>query len=110
MFSRFSVYLKANNSCSRQELYHGFTRTYKPSPVSIHIHEVANIRDYYRNGKFLNEMFYHSKPLHFRITSFKKGDQPTIYTKMNCRQVNWSDYQLQSIIQTDDVVSSVVSS
>jgi hypothetical protein len=55
-------------------------------------------------------MFYHSKPLHFRITSFKKGDQPTIYTKMNCRQVNWSDYQLQSIMQTDDVVSSVVSS
>jgi hypothetical protein len=97
MFSRFSFHLKGNNATCRSELYKCFKNSYTPTPESFHLREIANIRDYYKNGKYLYNMYYHTKPLHFRITKFNNQDQPTIYTKMNCRQANWSDYQLQSI-------------
>src|SRR4051812_21712269 len=89
MFSRFSVYLKANNATCREELYRGLKQSFHPIPHVEHIEEVANIRDWF-NTSYLLSIHHHTEPLHFKIALFKS--EPTIYTKMSATQRYWSSY------------------
>jgi hypothetical protein len=100
MFSRFSVYLKANNAYCRTDLANGFKKSYKPSPDTFHIRQVANIHGFYDNNHYLNNMHYHTIPLHFRITLNRK--EPSIYTKLKSTQSAWSDYDLLYHLSTSE--------
>lgn len=90
MFSRFSVYLKAHDATSRQELESCLEKAYKPRVLCEHISHVANLRDWYEQDH-LFPMYYHTEPLHFKFAM--SDGHPVFYTKLNASQSEWTTYR-----------------
>jgi hypothetical protein len=47
MFSRFSTYMKKNDSLCRADFYRSLQAAYSPAPDCEHLHSIANIRDFF---------------------------------------------------------------